>query len=259
MLIPQKGGHTPDMGYDVLIHFNGADAVRKLLVQVAGGVSVVLIDRGSGRGYSKALGSPEVFPRLRKSIEAALKRHSKNDAAHIRHLAVSAWSAGGIAVGKLLKQKQPDIDAVVILDGLHGAWKYGAKREQSIDSVDPRYVQDEIDLAKRARAGEAIFVLAHTQIDPVTYPSTTTTAASLLDELGLREKPITHGDEPFAQLTALDEKDLHVWGFQGQTKEAHCSQLFVMPRIVTEILEPAWNTPPLDRSVPPRKLEKWER
>ncbi|MBI3204460.1 MAG: hypothetical protein HYZ29_23185 [Myxococcales bacterium] len=35
ILIPKKGGHTPDMGFDVVIHFHGADAVRKYLVQSA--------------------------------------------------------------------------------------------------------------------------------------------------------------------------------------------------------------------------------
>ena len=260
MLIPQKGGHTADMGYDVVIHFNGADAVRKLLVQTAGGVSLVLVDKGSGKSYSHAFGTPQMFPLLRRSIEAALRRHSKDERAHIRHLAISAWSAGGIAVDKLLKQKQDGIDAVIILDGLHGAWKYGKKHEQSIDSDDPRFVSHEIDWAKRARAGQTLFVLTHSEVDPVVFPSTTTTAASLLNELSLKEEPVASpGGEAYAQLSGVDDHGLHVWGFRGNDEKAHCAQLFNMPRIVTEILEPAWHTPALDRSVAPTKLEPWQK
>ena len=77
ILIPQKGGHTGDMGFDVLVHFHGSVAVRKLLVQVARGVVLVLIDKGNGGGpYARALRSPATFPELRRSIEAELRRQS---------------------------------------------------------------------------------------------------------------------------------------------------------------------------------------
>ena len=127
MLIPQKGGHTADMGYDVLIHFHGSVAARKHLVQVTRGLVLVLVDKGNGGGpYAKALQSPMTFPELRRSIQAELVRKSGDARAHIRHLGVSAWSAGEVAIDKLLEQRQPGIDAYVILDGLPVGWKPGA-------------------------------------------------------------------------------------------------------------------------------------
>lgn len=252
MLVPQKGGHTAGMGYDVLIHFNGADPVRKLLVQTAGGMVLVLVDKGIGGGgpYARALGSKLVFPMLRESIEKALKRHSGRDAAHIRHLAISAWSAGTAAVSKILSQGHEGIDAVVILDGLHGAWKQGAKRAQLPSSLDARFLKHELAFAKRAQAGDGLFVLTHSSVDPFVFPATGTTASQLLDELGIQARPITPGDAPFAQISSADERGLHVWGFSGKDKAAHCAQLFVMPRIVRDVLEVAWDTPKMDRSVP---------
>ncbi len=259
ILIPQKGGHTPDMGFDVLVHFNGGDAVRKLLVQVAGGMVLVLVDKADGRAYSRALGTPQMFPLLRSSIESALRKHTESDKAHIRRLAVSAWSAGTSAVGKLLSQKQTGIDAIVILDGLHGAWKFGARREQKIDALDARYTEREIDFARLAMRGEKIFVLTHTAVDPVTFPATGTTAASLLDGLGLTPTVLEPKDEPFGQTSAVDVQGLHVWGFAGKNELAHCAQLSQMPRIVTEVLERSWETPKMDRSVPSTPLLPWQR
>jgi hypothetical protein len=260
ILIPQKGGHTPDMGYDVLVHFHGAEAVRKLLVQVARGVVLVLVDKGvGGAGYARALGSPLAYPQLRRSIEGALVRHSGDKRAHIRRMAVSSWSAGTVAIGKLLQQRQPGIDAFVILDGLHGSWKQGARRVPDPDALDARFIQRELDLARRARRGKPTFVLTHTRVDPVKYPSTGVTASLLLRELRLKPTPLDPGRDPFGQISTLDVEGLHVWGFAGNKELAHCSQLFLMPRIVTELLEPAWGTPAMDRSVPPTPHPDWMR
>lgn len=260
MLIPQKGGHTPDLGYDVLIHFHGADPVRKLLVQTARGVVLVLVDKGVGGGpYARALGSAQVFPLLRGAIEKALRRHAGDESAHIRHLAVSSWSAGYAAIGKILEQRHGGIDAVIILDGLHGAWKQGARRAQEPSSLDARFIQREIELARRARRGETVFVLTHSRVDPHAFPATSTTAALLLGELGIEPAPLEPAGDPFGQLSAVDEKGLHVWGFGGNEKMGHCAQLLQMPRIVTELLERAWRTPAMDRSVPPTPLYPWKR
>lgn len=259
ILIPKKGGHTADMGFDVVIHFHGADAVRKYLVQSARGVVLVLVDKGLGGGgpYTQALGTPQAFPLLRRGIEQALRSHTGSEQAHVRHLAVSAWSAGTEAVRKLLEQNQPGIDAVIVLDGLHGAWKQGAPRVQSPDSLDARFIRREIALAERARKGEIVFVLTHSRVDPMSFPSTGTTAALLLRELGLAAAPVASAAGAFGQLSSVDERGLHVWGYGGKEELGHCAQLCVMTRIVSELLEPAWGTPAMDRSGPPTPHPDW--
>jgi hypothetical protein len=261
MLIPQKGGHTPDMGYDVLVHFHGADPVRKLLVQVTRGLVLVLVDRGVGGGpYARAVGSPDAFPILRRAIEDGLRQHTGNKAAHIRHLAVSSWSAGYAAVSKIIEQRQPDIDAVIVLDGLHGQWRYGARHEPDPSALDPNCLKDELALARRAMKGETVFVLTHSRVDPYTYPATSTTAALLLRQLGLRPTPLTAAKtDRFGQTSTVDVEGLHVWGYGGNERLGHCKQLFIMPRIVSELLEPAWDTPAMDRSVPSKPLHPWKR
>jgi len=254
LMVPLRGGHTPDMGYDVLIHFNGGDAARKVLTQVARGVALVIVDKPDGGAYTRAVGTKAVLPFLRRAIDRALKKHSGSDQAHVRHLGVSAWSAGTMAVTALIAQGHDDLDAVVILDGLHGAWKLGAPREQKTSSLDARFVKHEIELARRARRGELQFVLTHSSVDPGVFPATSTTAASLLEELGLTPAAVERGADPYGRVSRVDDKGLHVWGHAGNDVKAHCSQLLLLGEVVSELLEPAWDTPAMDRSVPPTPL-----
>lgn len=254
LMIPQKGGHTPDMGFDVLVHFNGAEAARKILAQVAKGVVVLLIDRLNGGQYANATSSKDTLPVMRRAIETALRTFTKNDKAHIRHLGVTAWSAGTQAIEKLLSQDPEGIDAVVIMDGLHGAWKLFAPREQKTTSIDPRFVEHEIAYMKRAQKGELLFVLTHSHINPGTYPATFATADSILEQLSLVRAAVDPGSDPYGQTSTVDVKGLHVWGYKGNDVKAHCTQLMHLARIVTEVIEPAWETPAMDRSVPPTPL-----
>ncbi len=254
MMIPQRGGHTPDMGYDVIVHFNGGDAARKLLTQVAKGVVLVTVDRANGGGYANAVATKEALPALKSSIESGLRRHSGSEQAHIRHLGISAWSAGTQAVDKQLSHGLDGLDAVVILDGLHGAWKLGAPREQKSSSLDARFVKHELEALRRAQQGELIVVLTHSRVNPGVFPSTFATAASMLEELGLRPTAVEPGEEPYGKTSTLDVKGLHVWGFAGNDVKAHCSQLMQLGSIVSELIEPAWGTPAMDRSVPPTPL-----
>lgn len=257
ILIPQRGGHSADMGYDVVVHFHGHDAARKVLVQVARGVVFVGIDKGIGSGpYSDAFQNPDVFPTLLRSITHALQAESGDDRAHIRHLALSAWSAGYGAVNEILKHGDDGIDAVVLLDGLHAGWKAGHKHDHSVAAADRAYIQPIFDFAKRALAGQKIFIFTHSQVDPVTYPSTTQTCALLLSQLGLEQTPVDPGDDPYGMTGTVDVKGFHVWSYRGRDEDAHCSHLMHLARAVRDYLEPAWDTPPMDRDAPPTPAPK---
>lgn len=249
--MPQRGGHTPEMGYDVLIQFHGHSPVRKTFVQVARGTVYVGIDRGLGSGpYSDAFGNPDVFPALLKSIEAALKKHSGDPRAHIRHLALSAWSAGYGAVNEILKYGDDRIDAVVLLDGLHAAWNPAARsRDAGLSSLSSLPLGPTFRFAKRALRGEKLFFFTHSEVVPETYPSTRQTADLLLAELGVARTAVSPGEERFGQTSTADVKGLHVWGFRGANEHAHCSHIPHIERVLS-MLEDAWHTPAMDRSVP---------
>ena len=255
--IPQKGGHTADMGFDVVVHFHGYSAVRKTLVQTAGGVAYVGIDRGIGSGpYSKAFKKRDVFPLLIRSIEGALKKHTHDEGAHIRHLALSAWSAGYGAINEILKQGDARVDAVVLLDGLHAAWNPASpKRDGSLRSLSSQPLAPTFHFARRALSGEKVFIFTHSTVDPEKYPSTEATANLLLHELGARRTAKNPGQDPFGQTGTVDQRGFHVWSYRGGRENAHCDHIRHIARAV-RLLEQKWRTPEMDRNVPPTAAPK---
>lgn len=251
IMVPQRGGHSPDYGYDVIVHFHGAAPVRKTLVQVARGVVFVGVDLGNGSGkYSEPFLRRESFPEFRRSIEAALKRQSGQSQAHIRHLALSAWSAGYGAINEILKFGDQNIDAVVLLDALHAGWEPGQRHDGTVKSVSAAFIAPTIDFARQALRGEKILVFTHSYVDPVTYPSTSLTANLLLSELGLSQEEVSIPAGFLTQVKAVDQAGLHVWSYRGHDELAHCAHISLMARILSDVVEEAWDTPEMDRDVP---------
>jgi hypothetical protein len=250
--IPQKGGHTKDFGYDVIVHFHGLNAMRMTLTQVARGVTFAGVDLGIASGaYSEPFTSPELWPALKRSIESALKAQSGNERAHIRHLALSAWSAGYGAVNEILKRDMGGIDAVILLDGLHAAWDPKHRNHLSGDDVTPGPIAPTLEFARRALAGEKIFIFSHSEVDPVTYPSTRLTADMFMRELGLKWHATNKVPDRFGLYGTVDTRGVHIWSYRGNDKPAHCTHLTHIDQAVRDIIEPAWRTPAMDRNVEP--------
>lgn len=251
--IPQRGGHTADMGFDVVVHFHGADPVRKTVVQVARGVAYVAIDKGIGSGpYADAFMLPDRWPALKASITAALRKHTKDERAHIRHLGLSAWSAGYGAVNQILKQDAAGVDAVILLDGLHATYRFGiTERDHAkLTSIDLGYIAPTVSYARRALAGEKLFVLTHSRIDPELYPGVGITADAILADLGLAREPANESAGLLRLTGTVDQKGFHVWSYGGRNEAAHCAHIAFMARALTEVVEREWDTPPMDRDVP---------
>lgn len=255
MLVPQQGGHTPDGGYDVVVHFHGYEATRKTLVQVARGVVYVGIDKGLNSGpYERAFATPEAFPTLLRSIEKGLQAESGNPKAHVRRLALTAWSAGYGAVNAILRRHAETVDAVVLLDGLHGSWDAVPNRDPN-EPLPASSLAPTIEFARRAVQGEKLFIFSHSAIDPVEYPSTSETADLLLLELGVKREPVPVGNQVFGQDSKAERGGFYVWSYKGRNELAHCAHIPLMARALN-IIEPAWQTPPMDRNVlmnPPPK------
>ena len=258
MLIPQKGGYTPDMGFDVLIHFHGHEPVRKTLVQVARGITFVGIDLGIQSGpYMKAYQDPGTFQVLRDSIEQALREKTGDSRAHIRNLGLSAWSAGYGAVNEILKLSDHGVDAVALLDGLHAGFDPSVGGMPSkLRPLSGLNIEPILNFAWQAQRGEKLFVFTHSAVDPVTYPSTTRTADFMLNELGIPRTPAPESNVPFALTGRAEQKGFHLWSYTGGDTKAHCEHITFIAPIVRDLMEPRWDTPPMDRNVPFNKAPK---
>jgi len=257
--IPQEGGHTDDMGFDVVVHFHGGDAVRKQLVQVTRGAVFVAIDLGLFSGpYMNAFMQERRWEQVKRQITRALREQTGDNRAHIRHLALSAWSAGYGAVNEILRRNGDEgIDAVVLLDGMHASQNLQhPTHDNSIESLSSDTLRGIFDFAGRASRGEKIFVLTHSNIVPPGYASVRQSADLLLHELGLQREQRDRTSGLMHQLTAVDHEGFHVWGYEGRDKEAHCAHTTMLGPIVRDVLEPEWNTPKMNRDVPPTPAPK---
>ncbi len=253
MAIPRVGGHTPDMGYDVLIHFHGYAALAKTLVQVSRGMVYVGVDLGLGSGaYSEAFQARGAYEQLMGSITSELRKLTGDRRAHVRHVALSAWSAGYGAVVELLRQRASDVDAVILLDGLHASWRPGGAKTGRVQDIEPIGIAPVLAYAERALRGEAIFVFTHSEILPPGYPSTQITADWMIDYLGLSGAVQEHQQEgPYAITRTVDVQGLHIWSFAGNDKPAHCSHISHIAPVLHDLIEPLWDTPPMVRDLEP--------
>jgi hypothetical protein len=109
---------------------------------------------------------------------------------------LATWS-GGYPIA-LWAMTDPDLDGVVWLDSGHAA-------EVSPGVPDPNRIAHAVAYARRARAGEVLFHLMHTDIDPRAYASTTEIAAAITRAAG-GEGGLLHV-ERYPGATAQDHRD----------------------------------------------------
>ncbi len=246
MVVPQRGGHASDWGYDVIIHFHGHEAVRGPFIEAVRGAVLVGIDLGVASGpYSKAFQDPSAFERLLSNIQAGLRQASSRPEAHIRRMALSSWSAGFGAVTRILAQHPGAIDSVVLLDSLHSDYaKPSPGDPRGLHRVAPGPIEPVIALAERAVRNDAILYLSHSEIVPPGYASTTEVAHYLIERVA-GSRTAGEGANPLGAklLTRFDRGGLHVRGYQGGDKPAHCAHVELLAEAVRDYLEPAWGTP----------------
>lgn len=243
--IPERGGHTEDLGFDVIVHFHGFQSVRKTLATRARGVVLAGFDLGTISGEYGERVSPLLFETILKNVTRALRAHTKDDRAHVRHVALSAWSAGFAGVSRVLRGGDRGIDAVVLLDGLHTG--YLTPRHDDPASLDVAALEHFFAYAEKAKRGEKIFFFTHSEVGADRYASTTKTAAALLRRLDLVPTRGPATDDPFGLVDYVEVEGLHVRGYAGAGEKAHCDQLRFVGDAVRDVIEPAWGTPLAER------------
>ncbi|NUQ79567.1 MAG: hypothetical protein HUU21_39170 [Polyangiaceae bacterium] len=242
VLVPQATGALADGSFDLLIHFHGADAVRKQIAHERLDLVIAGVDAGVLSGsYVKALSSPGAFRSLVASIEAEVARSIGAPSARATNIALSSWSAGYGAVAQALVQiDEPErlpVNAVILLDSLHASYENGAAR------IAPGQLSSFVEAARAASTGGPLFFLTHTDVRTEGYASTSETASFLLAQLRVTPMPVEPDPESPIRLTRLAENGrLFVRGYAGFGKEDHCAQLRLLPGILFEHVLPAFQT-----------------
>src|SRR5688572_20801765 len=213
--VPRVGAFDATGGFDLVLHFHGDDLARRELVESGEKFVLYSLTLGGDEDYAPLFAGTKLYTQLVREIEHSLgKAHGV--AAHARHVALSAWSAGFMAVLSTLAQPEAEaVDAVVLIDGLHGP-RGGLERPLATF----------VDFARRAAAGERFLLVTHSSIDPPNFASTTEAAHYLISALGGRPEFVRRQDRLGLELVEYFSRgNFHVRGYAGNDKADHCAQV----------------------------------
>jgi hypothetical protein len=242
MVAPKQGSVRKDGGFDLVVHFHGHEAIRKEFVKTGHGVVLIGIDLGIGSGaYETTFQDPQLLPKIIASAEEKMRKRSGKKNAHVRHLALSSWSAGYGAISQILRQPiASKIEAVVLLDSLHAGYQEGGKKGQ----VRAAQISQFVDYARLAVKGKRFLFLSHSSIIPPGYASTTEVAQHVVGELGGKLKKAHRKDVlGLEMIDRWDKGKVHVRGYEGDDKPDHCAHIGLIADVMKAHLVPKWKTP----------------
>ena len=246
---------SDDGSYDLVVHFHGHAAAVEQSVAYAGlGAALAVLNLGRGAGvYRRPFERDGAFEQLLGQVEEAVAR-TTTLATHVRRIALSSHSAGCGAVDAILARHltDPRIDAVLISDGIYAEFTDPAHR-----AIDTPSLAAFARAARRAAAGELLFSISHSMIDPYDAAGPARTARYLLVQAGGRVEPQAMLPVPTpAMLEAVELRvpaahrllpvhdsrigELRVRGYQGTEREDHEAQLLQMAATVLPDLVERW-------------------
>ena len=154
---------SQDGAYDLVIHFHGNTELVEESFALSGlNAAVVILNFGNGSGaYEDRFANPITLPDVLARAQATMEKRGLAHA-HLRRLALTAWSAGYGAVLKVLDQPAlaEKVDAVLLLDGIHVG--YGPGGEPLLDRLAPF-----TRFAREAVKGDKLFSITHSDIVPM--------------------------------------------------------------------------------------------
>jgi hypothetical protein len=208
-------------GFDLVVHLNGEEPVRRELIESGQSLALYTLTLPPTQGYAPEFNNTQLYQAI---IAGAEQRMSEREgrAAHVRHVALSAWSAGFVGIAAALsKPANKPLDAVILVDGLHAPRGDRAALEGQM--------QPFVDYAKRAAAGDVFMFVSHSSIDPPGFASTTECAHYLIAELGGQPQLVKRRDALGLELVEYFTRgSFHVRGYAGNDKADHCAQLAVL-------------------------------
>jgi hypothetical protein len=246
ILVPPGGGLSTGASFDLLVHFHGAEPVRKELSPLNLSLVVVGVDAGTRSShYGKLLAEAGSFERLLASVEQHVAALTGRADAHAGHVAVSSWSAGYAAVSRALAQAPKRVGALVLLDSLYAS--YAPNQRDIAKGVLDAY----LTAAQGAARGGAPFYLSHSGVRTDGYASTSEVATALLDGLEATSVAVSgdveEDDEvdqpqhaPLRLVRMYDAGRLVLRGYAGAGPDDHCAHLRLLKRALLDDVLPAF-------------------
>lgn len=234
---PQTGG------YDLIVHFHGLGKLQEgNLDRCPVNAAVVSINHGvSTDRYANAFRDPQSFVKLLSETQDEIDKSGRAPNAKVRHIALSAWSAGFVSVAKIMStpENAAKVDAVVLADGFFTSFTNVKKRVINSASLE-RFVA----LADSASKNEKLFAITHSAIPTTDYPSVEETVAKLLEMTSNAKTPTTTvGPRNMHATYVVDHGGFHVKGFEGVTAGDHIKQINAMGETLYPYLKTRWEQP----------------
>lgn len=245
---------SDDGAFDLVVHFHGnVDLVEESYAKSKLDAVLVIMNFGIGSGaYESRYTNNAAFPDvLEKATQTMQKRGLRN--AHVRRVALSAWSAGYGAVVRTIDQPQFDdkIDAVVLLDGIHAGYLADGQ------TIDPLRLEPFVRFAKLAADGKKLMTITHSNIVPLEYAGTRATTDAVLKAVGVTREdggttppmPVLQAAvgvvakaklKPLEPVSHAEKNGLIVRGYSGETPEDHISHLLQMSETALPDLVKRW-------------------
>lgn len=210
--------------FDVVVHFHGVAKNQEENVDEAHlRAAIVSANEGTVAGsYARAFAGDGALDRLLAFAEREIDETGRLPGARAGRVALSAWSAGGAAVAKIVSRDADRVDAVIVADGLFSSYEDLAEKR-----INPAPLEPMVAFARRAETGEKLFILTHTAIDTRGYPNVQDCTDELLREIGVPKgpPPAEAPEAGGAPTYAADRGDLHVAGYDGKGKQDHIDQI----------------------------------
>jgi hypothetical protein len=204
--------------FDLVLHLHGDELARRELALSGQKLALYSLTLEPSESYAQLFSGSGLYAQLLRELELVLGQR-QGRTAKVRNVALSAWSAGYMGVLAILVQPEAAaVDAVVLIDGLHGP---RAALERALAPF--------VDFARRASSGERFMLVTHSSIDPPDFASTTESAHHLLSALGVRPLAARREDRFGLELVEFYTRgELHVRGYAGNDKADHCAQVALL-------------------------------
>ena len=197
------------------VHFHGEASYTETIVRRwrDNAAVITVVANGGSEAYTTAIGSGENFRKMLLEGEQKCR-------CQFRPVYLTSFSAGYGAVREILRDPLSfkRVDGIVLADSLHAGYETGDKP----GPVVPADLDSILEFAKLAARGAKRMLVAHSEVFPGTYASTTETADYLLKQLKLRRKPVLRwGVLGMQQVSEAHLGFFQVLGFAGNTAPDH--------------------------------------
>ncbi len=216
----------------LLIHFHGAEWIAEAAGD-ARRIPVIAVQTGAGSSrYSAPFrDDPTLFDKLISAAETEL-------GARADPVILSSWSAGYGAIREILRTPSgyARVSQILAIDSIHAGYANGkpGPLESELTSGD---LAEFVRFASDATKGRKTLWIAHSEIFPGTFASTTEVSDFVLASLEIRRQAVLRWGPMKTQiLSDTKRRGLRVIGFAGNSAPDHIDQIHGLPELLRMML-----------------------